>query len=120
MQILATKSQEGESAGLNWISGKCERFPDDPDLKVPHIGWNAVEAIRNSALSVDMEPESKFYFLHSYYLEPCDPADVVMSARYGDVQFAAMVQRDNIFGVQFHPEKSHDAGRRMIETFVRM
>jgi imidazole glycerol-phosphate synthase subunit HisH len=120
MQILGDSSDEGSLAGLGWVPGACVRIPKSPDLKVPHIGWNGVKHVRPCALSHAVKRDAKFYFLHSFVLNVTDPLSVSLSARYGDLEFAAMVRRENVFGVQFHPEKSHEAGHQIIKNFVEL
>ena len=120
MQILADSSEEGTMAGLGWVAGNCVRFPDSTEFKVPHIGWSSVRHAKPCPLSRSVEADTKFYFLHSYVLDVTDPESVVLRAQYGDYEFAAMIRRENVFGVQFHPEKSHEAGRQIIRDFVEL
>ena len=120
MQILADRSEEGALPGLGWISGACVRFPDSAEFKVPHIGWNIVREVRAGPLSSSVETGSRFYFLHSYLFEVADPDSVAMVTQYGECEFAAMVRHRNIYGVQFHPEKSHESGRKMIKAFLEL
>ncbi|MGQ0825725.1 MAG: imidazole glycerol phosphate synthase subunit HisH [Actinomycetota bacterium] len=114
MQLLAARGTEhGEHAGLGWIDGTVDRLPDAADIRVPHIGWNDVEPTAPSPLFT--EPDA-FYFVHSYALAPRSPAAVAVT-EHGR-PFAAAVQRDHVFGVQFHPEKSHRAGLALLRRFL--
>jgi glutamine amidotransferase len=119
MQLLATRGLEfGETPGLGWIAGDVVRIePSNPALKVPHMGWNAVETTRPHPL-FDGQPEgAHMYFTHSFALRPADRADVVATTDHGGALVAA-VARDNIAGVQFHPEKSQHAGLRLLANFL--
>ena len=118
-QMLGTESAEGTERGLGWLDMKVRRFPDMIDLRVPHMGWNQVRPRSvDHRLTRDMEAEARFYFVHSYYMEPADPDDVLLLANYG-IEFAAGVSRGNIAGVQFHPEKSHRFGKQLLASFVK-
>ena len=119
MQLLATRGLEfGETPGLDWIEGDVVRMePANPALKVPHMGWNALEARRDHPL-LNGEPEgAHMYFTHSFALKPADPDDVVAFADHGGV-FVAAVARGNVAGVQFHPEKSQAAGLKLLSNFL--
>jgi glutamine amidotransferase len=117
-QMLGTTSEEGSELGLGWIDMKVLKFPEKANLRVPHMGWNQVQATGNSHyLTRDMEPDSRFYFVHSYFMSPEDPEDVLLSANYG-FNFAAGVSKRNISGVQFHPEKSHKFGKQFLSAFA--
>ena len=121
MQLLAESSEEhGEHEGLGWIPGRVRRFTsDESTLRVPHMGWNAVEATRPHPLLDGFDPnrEHNFYFVHSYHFDPAVDEDLVASASHG-ARFAAMVVRDNVAGVQFHPEKSQDNGLQFLQNFL--
>lgn len=119
MQLLTQSSEEGELPGLGWIAGKARRFPRIDGLKVPHMGWNVATRARSSALTVDLDREPRFYFVHSYYVIVDDSAHSLMRTHYG-LDFESAIGRDNIFGVQFHPEKSHRFGQRILENFARV
>jgi glutamine amidotransferase len=123
MQLMATRGLEYETVpGLDWIRGDVKAIvPDDPSLKIPHMGWNTLEASsRHPVLEgIETGPEGLHaYFVHSYALEPEDPADVVATCSYGG-PVTALVGRDNIVGTQFHPEKSQALGLRLIANFLR-
>ena len=116
MQLLATVGlEDGEWDGLGLVPGTCEKLPGG--VKVPHIGWNTVDYPRPSALFEDIDEGSAFYFVHSYHVVPSDPAAVIGRTVHG-VPFAAAVQTANVFGVQFHPEKSSDTGLRLLRNFA--
>jgi len=119
MQLLfETSEEQGAHSGLGVIPGKVKGFRD-PDLKIPQIGWNQLDLRDQSSLLAGFEHGSYVYFNHSYYCSPIDPAHVLATTTYG-VQFAAAVQKDNIFGVQFHPEKSQRIGLKIIRNFVEL
>lgn len=118
-QMLGHGSEEGVEPGLGWIDLRVRRFPEMPGLRVPHMGWNTVSvAHADTALVRDIEPQARFYFVHSYYMAPVDDREVLLRAHYG-IDFAAGVGRDNLAGVQFHPEKSHRFGKRLLANFAR-
>ncbi|HEX6361929.1 MAG TPA: imidazole glycerol phosphate synthase subunit HisH [Albitalea sp.] len=119
MQLLTRGSEEGRAPGLGWIAARARRFPALPGLKVPHMGWNVVTPTRACALTEGLPPEPRYYFVHSYYVEVDDPADSILKAEYG-VAFDAAVHRDNIYGAQFHPEKSHRFGMQLLSNFARI
>ncbi|WP_158368229.1 imidazole glycerol phosphate synthase subunit HisH [Candidatus Williamhamiltonella defendens] len=120
-QMLGTKSEEGEESGLGWLNLQVSRFPDINGLRIPHMGWTEVWAHnknKKNPLLVDMVADARFYFVHSYYMTPNNPEEIMFSAKYG-IEFAAGVSRDNIAGVQFHPEKSHRFGKKLLNSFAR-
>ncbi|HEX2562251.1 imidazole glycerol phosphate synthase subunit HisH [Phenylobacterium sp.] len=118
MQLLATRGLEfGETPGLNWIAGDVRRLePGDPQLKVPHMGWNDLTLARTSDV-LDGAEGRPMYFTHSFAFAPADEGDVTAWAEHGE-RFAAAVQRDNVAGVQFHPEKSQAAGLALLTRFL--
>lgn len=123
LQMLFEHSEEGNVAGLGVFPGEVRRFPDarmvaadGQRLKVPHMGWNEVKQ-KPHALWWDIADGTRFYFVHSYCVEPRDPAVVTGSAEYG-IPFTCAVGRDNIFAVQFHPEKSARDGLQLLKNFV--
>lgn len=117
-QMLGHGSEEGQEPGLGWMDLRVRRFPALPDLRVPHMGWDEVTvAAPGHALVRGLEADARFYFVHSYYIEPADPADLLLGSHYG-VDFAAGVAHGNIAGVQFHPEKSHRFGKRLLSNFA--
>jgi glutamine amidotransferase len=120
MQILGTSSEEGVDQGLGWIDAKARRLcpPAGSDLKVPHVGWAEINVVKETRLfSINSEPE-RFYFVHSYALQCADNSLVAATISFGQGVCCAVVQ-DNIFGVQFHPEKSHRFGMRFLREYAR-
>ncbi len=123
-QMLFDHSQEGDVAGLGVFSGEVRRFPDAamhaPDgsrLKVPHMGWNRVRQAKPHPLWAGIEDDTRFYFVHSYYVDPRDADLVAGTTGYG-LSFTSAVARANIFAVQFHPEKSAEAGLHLLRNFL--
>jgi len=118
LQLLADVGHEdGEWKGLGLVSGTCERLPGG--VKVPHIGWNTVEYPHESPLFAGIPESTAFYFVHSYRLVPEDDDVIIGSTEYG-VRFAAAVQHDNVYAVQFHPEKSSTMGLKLLSNFDRI
>ncbi|MGD9951792.1 MAG: imidazole glycerol phosphate synthase subunit HisH [Burkholderiales bacterium] len=120
MQMLFERGEEGDTAGLALLEGRVPRFPAArmAGLKVPHMGWNEVRQARAHALWEGIPDGERFYFVHSYYPEPADRALAAATTEYG-VAFTCAIARDNIFAVQFHPEKSQAAGLRLLSNFVQ-
>ena len=120
MQMLADRGEEGvETAGLGWIGGTVGRIrPDDPALKIPHMGWNDLCIERAHPVLEGIETGAHAYFVHSYHFVVADPHDRLASVDHGG-PITAIVARDNIVGTQFHPEKSQSAGLRLIANFLR-
>jgi glutamine amidotransferase len=119
MQLLLEGSEEAPGvAGLGWISGQNKRFvlPSDSQLKVPHMGWSDVSATRSSPLFKGFEDEARFYFVHSYHAVPTHVQNVLLTSHYG-YEFACGIRQEHIFGVQFHPEKSHRFGMQLLKNF---
>jgi glutamine amidotransferase len=122
MQILACSSEEGVEAGLSWVGGRVRGFSGNPasaSLPMPHMGWNDVVPATDSPLFRGLEADARFYFLHSFYFECSDTKSVSANADYG-FEFACAVQNDNVFGVQFHPEKSHHWGAALLKNFAEL
>jgi glutamine amidotransferase len=122
MQILADRSEEGTERGLGWIPGQVVRFRQPSDgsrLPVPHMGWNNVRPVGGTRLFEGLEQDASFYFLHSFLFECAERKSVVATAEYGG-EFACAVSAGNIFGVQFHPEKSHGYGIRLLKNFAEL
>ncbi len=118
-QLITLKSEEGELPGLGWLQGRVKRFRPVKGLRIPHMGWNNVEVRKTSRLFHGMDADASFYFVHSYYIELDDPADVLTTSHYG-IEFVSTIERDNIFATQYHPEKSHKYGLRLMRNFVEL
>lgn len=119
MQALLQSSEEnGGVDALGIFDGVVKHFPEIPNLKVPHMGWNQVHQLDPShPMWNNIEQDARFYFVHSYYVEPKDPAIMAATCDYG-VNFCTAVHKDNLFATQFHPEKSHTAGLQLLKNFV--
>lgn len=122
MQLFTTGSEEGSREGLGWIDAETIRFKfgtNEKNLKIPHMGWNSVILKRQSPLFQGMYPDPRFYFVHSYHVVCNQEGDVLTSTPFG-YDFISSVQHENIFGVQFHPEKSHKFGMRLLKNFIEL
>ena len=119
MQLFARRSEEGDVEGLGWIDADVVRFDVDDTrrFKVPHMGWNGVRIARSSPLLEGVTEQTEFYFVHAYHMVCRDTGDVLCDTDYG-YPFTSVVQRENLYGVQFHPEKSHDAGEFLLRNFL--
>ena len=119
MQLMAHRSEEGDTDGLGWLDAKVVRFKvrDTIRFKIPHIGWNEIGQKRKSALFKNIPDRAEFYFVHAYHLVANREAIVLSETEY-DYSFASAVESENIFGVQFHPEKSHDVGESLLQNFL--
>ena len=118
MQLLAIDSEEnGNHLGLGWIKGHIKKMPTKK-LKMPHMGWNEVKPITKTKSKLNFE-ESDYYFVHSYYFECDDEKNILAQTNYG-INFASIVFKENIYGVQFHPEKSSDQGLGLIKSFISL
>jgi glutamine amidotransferase len=119
MQLLAGASEEGSLEGLGWINAENKRFnfKNSLDYKIPHMGWNFVQQQKESALFNGMYPDARFYFVHAYYFNANVPSDVLTTTDY-EIEFTSAVEKGNILGVQFHPEKSHKFGMKLLKNFV--
>ena len=122
MQILAESSDEGVFAGLGWIPGRVRKIDEnliETSLKLPHMGWNSIESKPGASLFAGVDVARGFYFLHSYYFDATDVADVSATVRYGK-KMPCAVARANVFGMQFHPEKSHANGVAIFRNFAEL
>ncbi len=120
MQFLFDYSDEmGIYDGFGLLPGRVTRFPERDSLKVPHMGWNQLTPTRPSPLLNGIDAQNYAYFVHSYYCIPQNPNDTLISVCYGD-DFCAGVQRDNVYGVQFHPEKSQKTGLQLLTNFLEI
>ena len=120
-QLMTLSSEEGKRPGLGWIRARAFRFPPDAEnrLKVPHMGWNDVRVSRPSALTSGLMTDSRFYFVHSYFIRVESDENRMLTTSYG-VEFDSGIQADNLFGVQFHPEKSHRFGMGLLARFAEL
>jgi imidazole glycerol-phosphate synthase subunit HisH len=122
MQILAKSSDEGKLQGLGWIDGTVKLFDASRipyKTRLPHMGWNTIEPVKNSPLLDGFVKDSRFYFLHSYYFACNDTEDIIATTNYG-ITYTSAIARDNIFGIQFHPEKSHINGIQLLHNFAKL
>lgn len=119
MQLLTDGSEEGRLPGLGWIGGAATRFPRHPDLKVPHMGWNTAVPSLHHPLTEGLVPDARYYFVHSYYVRATKAEHSLLKTTY-QVEFDAGIASENIFGLQFHPEKSHHFGMAILRNFARM
>ncbi len=121
MELMAKSSEEGNAAGLGWFDAEIIEFhtSDKNRYKVPHMGWNKISIKKNSPLMKNIVEFSEFYFVHSYHLKTNDESDLLNETKY-EVTFPSAIEKDNIFGVQYHPEKSHDAGDQLLKNFIEL
>lgn len=118
MQLFTCHSEEGNTAGLGWLEAKTVKFNlNDIRHKVPHMGWNSIEPRKESLLLQGIPGNSYFYFVHSFHVTCNDEEDILTTTDYG-YEFVSAVQKNNIFGTQFHPEKSHEWGEKMLNNFL--
>ncbi|NBW48601.1 MAG: imidazole glycerol phosphate synthase subunit HisH [Betaproteobacteria bacterium] len=116
-QILGHGSEEGDAPGLGWVDMACRKLPAMPGIRVPHMGWNQITRKKHSLLLDGMREDARYYFVHSYHMECADAEDVLATAVHG-IEFTCAVQRGNIMGTQFHPEKSLRHGLALMQSFV--
>lgn len=120
MQLLTNSSEEGRSDGLGWIDATTIKFKfDDKNLKIPHMGWNRVFQNSYSDLTKNLPEEPRFYFVHSYYVRVANENNSILKTNYG-IEFDSAIQKENIYGAQFHPEKSHRFGMKLLENFSKI
>lgn len=121
MQLMAKHSEEGDVSGLGWFDGEVVKFKvkDQIKHKIPHIGWNTARKYKDSFLFDGLPDNPEFYFVHSYHFKSNDQSDVLSYTNY-EYGFCSAIQKDNVYGVQFHPEKSHDIGEQMLLNFSRI
>ena len=119
MQIMSEHSEEGNAQGLGWIGGNVVRFniDDKQKFKVPHIGWNKIQQNKKSYILDDIKKDDEFYFVHSFHFIAKNNKDILCTTEYG-YPFTSAIEQENIFGVQFHPEKSHEAGNKILLNFI--
>jgi len=120
MQLLCEGSDEGSLGGLGWVQGRCKRFEFQAnELRVPHMGWNLLERAKLHDLYTEWTPDSRFYFTHSYHLVGTNQSDILAYTTYG-MRFVSAVAKENILGLQFHPEKSLRWGMQMLRNYVHL
>jgi len=121
MQLMAKHSEEGDCEGLGWFDAEVKRFniSDTQKYKVPHMGWNTIKPNNPSFLFKDVDLEQGFYFVHSYHVNCNDEVDNLAISNYS-YNFTSVIQKQNIYGVQFHPEKSHEAGEALLKNFIAL
>jgi len=123
MQLMTKSSEEGTKKGLGWFDAETIKFNFDSEkskkFKVPNMGWNYVYQKKNSSLFIEMFQDPKFYFVHSYYIKCNNQTDVLATSNY-DFEYVCAFEKENIFGVQFHPEKSHKYGMRLLTNFSQV
>ncbi|MEO9023064.1 MAG: imidazole glycerol phosphate synthase subunit HisH [Ginsengibacter sp.] len=119
-QLMTKKSEEGKLPGLGWFDAEVKKFSfpaDQINLRIPHMGWNYVTVQKQTLLTKDLPEESKYYFVHSYYIHANTPEDVMLTTNYYN-DFASALNHDNIYALQFHPEKSHKYGLKIFQNFL--
>ena len=121
MQLMCKSSDEGGLRGMGWVDAEVKRFPprETSGCRVPHMGWNTLEVVRQNPLLSNDGEEKRFYFVHSYFVRSNDSSDIIALTKYGE-DFVSAFQRGNIYGLQFHPEKSHRFGLELITRFVEL
>lgn len=121
MQLMAKYSEEGSTKGLGWVDAEVKAFKmtDTLRYKIPHIGWNSAGSAKKSLLWEGGSSEDLYYFVHSYYMQCNDPEDILASSTY-ESDFTSAIEKGNIYGTQFHPEKSRDGGERLLMNFINI
>ena len=122
MQMMGNRSDEGKLEGLKWIDSEILKFDESliqQRTKLPHMGWNDVDPINNHPLFIGLEKEAIFYFLHSFYFKCKNETESIAVSNYG-ISFSSAVHRENIYGIQFHPEKSHQYGEKLLRNFANL
>ena len=119
MQLLFESSEESKNkAGLSWIKGEVKKFNSSNELRVPHVGWNELSILNNEKLFDNIDDDINFYFVHSYYVSTYEK-NIIANTKYG-IEFVSAVRKDNIYGTQFHPEKSHFNGLTLLKNFFKI
>ena len=121
MQLLAKKSEEGSLPGLGWIDAETTKFnfSANSKLKIPNMGWQTIKKKKQSNLLHGLDNDSRFYFVHSYYVRCQNSDDVIITSEY-EHEYTCGIEHDNILGVQFHPEKSHKFGMKLLQNFIEL
>lgn len=120
MQLMTEFSEEGNIAGFGWVKGRASKFSFAKNtLKIPHMGWNRLSIQKDHTLFKGIEKDAFYYFVHSYFISCSDPESILAQTEYGSA-FVSAFQHEHIYGCQFHPEKSHDAGLKILQNFVAL
>ena len=120
MQLICRRSSEGgDHAGLGWVDAEVRHFPAAADLKIPHMGWNAIDITVEGPLVREVKSGADVYFVHSFYVDCADEADEVCSTEHG-IRFTSVVAHENVYGMQFHPEKSQHVGMQLLRNFATL
>jgi len=120
MQLMTSFSEEGGCAGLNWVNARTKKFFfEDSKFKIPNVGWRNIKLMKANSYFNNIPKDKMFYFTHSYYVDCKEKEDVIAQSYYGH-KFTSVFQKDNIFGVQFHPEKSHHSGAQLLKNFANL
>ncbi|WP_299125647.1 imidazole glycerol phosphate synthase subunit HisH [uncultured Tenacibaculum sp.] len=122
MQMMANKSDEGDMEGLGWVNADVKKFDEstiDYHTKLPHMGWNDVEPVLGHPLFAGLEKDAIFYFLHTYYFNCKEASSSIATSEYG-IKFTSSIQHENVYGIQFHPEKSHSYGEILLNNFANL
>lgn len=121
MHLMCSFSEEGEGPGLGWVDAEVKKFVfDSPEIKVPHMGWNFVHPVHKNTLFRNFTETPRFYFVHSYYVKCNQEVNILGNTIYHSQKIVSSFQKENIFGVQFHPEKSHVFGLQLIKNFIHL
>ncbi|MDC0558283.1 imidazole glycerol phosphate synthase subunit HisH [Candidatus Pelagibacter ubique] len=122
MQIFSQNSSEGQRAGLKWIDASVKKLNDGENsrkFRLPHMGWNSIKIIKKNLLFNDIEDNEYFYFCHSYFFECKNKSNILAETKFNQI-FSSVVQNENIYGIQFHPEKSHNSGIKILNNFAKL
>ena len=121
MQLMTKSSEEGQAKGFGWVDATVNRFQvkDALKFKIPHMGWNQIKIKKESQLMIGLTDESEFYFVHSFHVRTNDSSIVLNETEY-EATFVSAFEKENIYGVQFHPEKSHDSGKLLLQNFLKI
>lgn len=122
MQMLGKSSEEGVLPGLGWIDGNVKLFDESliqNKTRLPHMGWNTMKPVKETPILTGLNDDSRFYFLHSYYFSCNNDCDIISTTEYG-ITYASAINSENIFGIQFHPEKSHSNGIKLLHNFAKL